>query len=330
MAKDIAPGIIDAPQALISRVPLICASRRRLAYCLTLYSPSNDEQDCINSLTSLVESFEGVDRLFLIVCDAIKNKERIGSIGLPENVSLIEYNDQENEGHIAFDGVTFNVGWDTLYQALPQGQRELSLTESVVMHLLSCLRRNADLPEIVDALKADPALQLKLLSYLNNVYFSTTRKRRTYEHLVMQMGYRALEKWIGTFLLWSPMLKVMPDLHRTAIVRGRLMEKFAEEEGKSKYVRDTAFFVGVLSMLPDLLGVSMESIVGVFSGDDIVVRTLVHGDGELVNYLNFAKATERGRKDDLFEQHGLIHVAAPTKNKAMLAGIKFADQFFEG
>ena len=66
----------------------------------------------------------------------------------------------------------------------------------------------------------------------------------------------------------------------TAIVRGRLMELLAAEAGTlSPEECDSAFVVGVFSLLDAMLGISMEDAMRAISLPEAVVDVLLHHRG---------------------------------------------------
>ena len=312
---------------MIQRVPLVNGARGKMAYALMLNVKEGDLNLCRNELQKLAPALARVSRQFVVYQEGVDALAEFWDDTMPENVRRVDPKVEGRicDGCLVTDGETYRVGWDQLYATLPTSRQEIPPTEACVLRTLACLRRNADLPEIVLSLKSDPALQLKLFRYLTTARFAVLRQCRTFEQLVMHVGYRELEKWVSAFLLWSSMVSMMPDLHRTALVRARQLEVFAQIEGLPKADVDTSFIIGILSMMPALLSVTKECLVQAFSFGDTIVQTLQLEQGPIAKYLAFVEASERGTESEMRSRLAQMKVSTTEANLAMVQGLRFAD-----
>ena len=296
-----------------------------MAYALRLDAHENQMPAVRRELQRLAGVLRDINRTFVVCQDGIETLKVFWEETMPPNVKALDPRGQTKAGYLTVDEVEYQVGWEPLYATLPGERRDITPTEGCILQLIACLRRNAELHEVVRSMKADPAIQFGFIEYLGKAYFAMTQRCKTLEQYIMLIGYRELEKWVGSFLVWRTVLNVMPDLHRTAIIRARQMERFAQIEGHGKEMSDLAYLVGVLSMMPTLLGVSKESVLRYFPPEDPLALAIQHKQGPVGRYLAYVKAAERGDDPEMRRLLAEGRITAGEANYAMLEGIKFAE-----
>ena len=128
------------------------------------------------------------------------------------------------------------------------------------------------------------------------------------DRAITVLGRRQLQRWLQ-LLLFS-----MGDSHGTsspllhlAATRGRLLELLAAElhPGNSSFA-DQAFMVGILSLMPALVGLPIEEIVAPLGVDAEVRNALCDESGELGNMLRLTEASEVGDPQELITCLGAI------------------------
>ncbi|MFB0936403.1 MAG: HDOD domain-containing protein, partial [Propionivibrio sp.] len=199
-------------------------------------------------------------------------------------------------------------------------------TLAVLINLLSCLRRDADLKEVVGAIKSDPVVQYNLVRYLDRAHLGFDYKFTTFEQAVMVVGYRTLEKWLATFLLWSNVKHFMPELCLLALTRGRQMELVTQRQGMDETTCGLAYITGVFSALPGILGIPLEAALKPLRPDDIIVTTLTERAGPLAPSLHYALATEGGPAKVLAQNLQQVGVSARDANHVMVESMLFAER----
>ena len=129
-------------------------------------------------------------------------------------------------------------------QALPpQAQRAL--------RLLNRLLHDEDHASVVEDIKADAALSLRLLQYLNSAGALPGRELDSIEQAVMLLGRDALYRWVAQMLVrMSPPRPAAHALQATALARARLFELLARASGDPTR---RAYLLGLATMLPLLL-----------------------------------------------------------------------------
>lgn len=189
------------------------------------------------------------------------------------------------------------LGFDCLqgfYFARPEtlSARKLEPARAAVMQAIKLLLRNADVVEVDAALKRDVALSAKLLRYMNSAGLGLSTRIDSLKQAISLLGYQKLARWL-TLLLASTGSNdpTAPQLARTAIVRGRLMELLGE--GRFDVAqRDNLFIAGMFSLLPAMLMMPMAQALDDLELPKPVTDGLLHRCGEFAPLLRLAEACE--------------------------------------
>jgi EAL and modified HD-GYP domain-containing signal transduction protein len=166
-------------------------------------------------------------------------------------------------------------------------------SQIAAIQLIERIRNEADTSAIEEILKTDPTLSFTLLKYLNSSGFGLNKVISSFRHAVMLLGRDKLLRWAALLLTMTRPGGPPPALGMTAIVRGRLMEMLAQETRKlTSEECDSAFVVGVFSLLDVLVGVAMEDVVPTLNLPESVVDVLLHQKGGFKPLLDLTLACE--------------------------------------
>ena len=309
---------------VIQRVPLYCRSPQTITYRLDVTVAGRMSPKVVEEWSALVADVKGLRTTFLVSLG--EDLTALRSVKLPRNMLI------ERPGH-CLDGSQYRIGekvytlgWEALYKESSATPGKLAPTLSVLINLLSCLRRDADLSEVVDVIKSDPVVQYNLVHYLDRAHLGFDYKFKTFEQAVMVMGYRTLERWLATFLLWSNVKHYMPELCRLALTRGRQMELITQRQGLGENTCGLAYITGVFSALPGILGIPLEAALKPLSPDDIIVTTLTDRAGPLAASLQHVQATEGGPAKAVVQHLQEIGVPVREANHVMVQSMLFAER----
>jgi EAL and modified HD-GYP domain-containing signal transduction protein len=143
--------------------------------------------------------------------------------------------------------------------AVVQGKR-LQSSETALLRLLGLISQDADTAEIEAVFKQEPALTISLLRLTNSAGSGLTTKITSLRHAITLLGRRQLLRWLQ-LLLYSGASSSAPavsPLLLLAATRARLMELLVdytpEVKQQGRDLIDQAFMVGILSLMPALLG----------------------------------------------------------------------------
>jgi EAL and modified HD-GYP domain-containing signal transduction protein len=170
--------------------------------------------------------------------------------------------------------------------------------QAVIIQLIDLLRSDAELADIEEVLKKDPTLSFTLLKYINSSGFGLNSAISSFRHAVMMLGLQKLFRWAALLLTTTRPGGAPPAVGGTAVVRGRLMELLAAEAGTLTADEcDSAFVVGVFSMLDAMLGIPMEDALHAISLPLAVIEVLLHHKGVYAPLLELTMACESGNEE---------------------------------
>jgi len=179
--------------------------------------------------------------------------------------------------------------------------RKLEHSQLALMKLMGLLLSDADTTELEEALKPEPGLTVNLLRMTNSAGAGTTVKITSLRHAITVLGRRQLQRWLQLLLFASNSAHgTASPLLQLAATRGRLMESMAEVlEASNPALSDRAFMVGIMSLMPALVGQAMADIVRPLGLLPEVQAALCEGSGRLGHMLKLTEASEQGDPAEL-------------------------------
>lgn len=190
--------------------------------------------------------------------------------------------------------------------------KKLNPSQLALIRLLGLVLEDAETAEVENAFKLEPGLTVNLLRLTNSVSCGLATKITSLRHAITILGRRQLQRWLQLLIYSQPMgtTQDINPLLQLAATRGRLMELLAERlHAKNREFADHAFMVGILSLMPVLLGVAMEEILAQLPVA-LRVKLALTGQGEhsgqLGQVLHLVAATEQ--TDPLALDEALHHV----------------------
>jgi c-di-GMP-related signal transduction protein len=149
-----------------------------------------------------------------------------------------------------------------------------------------------DFRRVEEALRADAALSMRLLRYLDSAALGMRAKVTSIKHALTLLGERPLRRWITLATVTSLGEDRPPELVTTALVRARFCEAIGERWSRPA-AEGELFLVGMLSLADAMMGRPMTEILGALAVTDRVRGALL-GDGEMASVLRLAIAYEGG------------------------------------
>jgi len=168
--------------------------------------------------------------------------------------------------------------------------KKLQTSHLNVITILNMLMADADISEIETAIKKDAALALNLIRLVNTAAFMTTQRIATIKQAINVLGRRQLQRWLQILMyagsdqsdgLMSPLLSL-------ATTRGRLMELLAQKiNSNDQLVSETAFTVGIMSLINVLFDTPMVQVLAQISVSDEIKKALINRTGVYGDLLQF-------------------------------------------
>ena len=212
------------------------------------------------------------------------------------------------------------------YFAKPQtvAARVVNPAFSNVLRLINLVSKEAELREIDEVIKRDPALSFKLLRYINSSGFGLMSEVTSFRHAVTLLGYRKLFRWLTLLLATLDKSGTPPAVIRTAVTRGRMMELLAGNL-MSQDECDNAFIAGVFSLLDTMLGVSMATALSSITLPEAVSDALLHHQGAYGPFLKIVEASEKGAFADIELEAMLLNLDAAKVSSAHLQALAWTE-----
>ncbi|MDR0379420.1 MAG: HDOD domain-containing protein [Candidatus Accumulibacter sp.] len=217
-------------------------------------------------------------------------------------------------------------------QPAETGSRQLQGSEAALLRLLGLIGQNADTVEIEAAFKQEPALTISLLRLTNSAGSGLTIRITSLHHAIILLGRRQLLRWLQLLLYsgGSSSSSATNPLMQLAATRGRLMELLvdhtAEVRGCGRDLVDQAFMVGILSLLPAILGDESDEILARMPLAEPVIDALVRRAGVLGNLLALVEAAEEEIPDKATAiLRGLPGIDAAYANACLVQALGWAN-----
>lgn len=174
--------------------------------------------------------------------------------------------------------------------------KKLSPSQMSVMELMNLVMSDADTAEIEKAIKLDVALGLNLLRLANTPAFGIRHRIDSLSQALLVLGREQLRRWLQIMLYAEPCKKdhAMPPLLALATTRGKMLELLSQKiHPNNRNKADTAFTVGIMSLMDSLFGMTMQAILEQITVVDEVGQALLARKGFYGDLLKLAEYLER-------------------------------------
>ena len=206
--------------------------------------------------------------------------------------------------------------------------RLLAPAQANVIQLINLVRSQASTDAIEEVLKKDAMLGFNLMRLINSSGFGLTREITSFRQAVMLLGLKKLFRWAALLLTASRAGGAPPAVGSTAVVRGRLMELLAADSMTSEEC-DSAFVVGVFSLLDTMLGVPLEKALESVALPESVIDALLRGTGVFAPFLELTRACESGDEVAFAKNADALHLSNRQVNWAHLQALTWAESLNE-
>lgn len=174
--------------------------------------------------------------------------------------------------------------------------KKLTPSQLAIVHLLNLINSDADTLEIECGIKKDVSLCFNLLRLVNTPAAGARCRIDSISQALMILGRKQLQRWLQIMLYAEPSRKNLAatPLLMLAATRGKLLELIAlQREPRNRAMAETAFTVGIMSLMDTLFGMPLEEILEQIPVADAVSQALLHRQGVYGDLLRLAEHTER-------------------------------------
>ena len=189
--------------------------------------------------------------------------------------------------------------------------KKLNPSQLVLVRLLGLVFEDADTSAIEAAFKTEPGLTVNMLRLTNSVACGLSINVTSLRHAITILGRRQLQRWLQLLIFTTPKggTQGVNPLLQLAATRGRVMELIAERVvPRNREFADHSFMVGIMSLMPALLGMQMADILDQLPVAQRVKQALLDYAGQHGLMLRLVEATEQ--PDPLALEEPLSHLPA--------------------
>ncbi|MFZ6747522.1 EAL and HDOD domain-containing protein [Undibacterium sp. Ren11W] len=180
--------------------------------------------------------------------------------------------------------------------------KKLSPSQLAIVQLIALIVADADTAVIELAIKHDASLGLNLLRLVNTPAFLTSQRIESLRQALAVLGRRQLQRWLQILLYAAPgkVDSFMSPLLMLATTRGKLMELIAQQiMPRNQTAADTAFTVGIMSLMDTLFSSAMPQILEQISVVDEVKSALLERRGRYGEMLHLVEQIEMLDQDEV-------------------------------
>ncbi|MDR3324080.1 MAG: EAL domain-containing protein [Zoogloeaceae bacterium] len=212
------------------------------------------------------------------------------------------------ETHVQFQkcaalGFTLFQGYFFAHPTVLHGHK-MSYDRMTLLTLLNEILDDVDTNVLEETFKKAPGLSINLLRLTNSVAFGRRVQIVSLRHAITLLGRQQIQRWLQLLLFSSPdnrqQLSRNPLLHLAA-TRACLMEKLGTlQVPEDPGLAEQAFMVGIMSLIPAILEISMEEVLRQLHNlSPQVHQALLTQTGRLGSFLRLAVNLERDAVDEL-------------------------------
>lgn len=174
--------------------------------------------------------------------------------------------------------------------------KKLSPSQLAIMRLLAQITSDAHTGEIEHSIKQDVSLCFNLLRLVNTPAIGMRHRIDSINQALLVLGRSQLRRWLQIMLYAEPCKKGqgMTPLLTLAATRGKLLELMAHRIAPhNRNMGDTAFTVGIMSLMDTLFSMPMQEILEQVAVVDTVSDALLRRTGHYGDMLRLAEQMER-------------------------------------
>jgi EAL and modified HD-GYP domain-containing signal transduction protein len=239
-----------------------CEQLRAEGYVLAV----NERPESLDQSRPLLKLAE-VIKVDISRVDPERLKQLVGNLKPLGKTILAEKVESNEQMKLCHDlGFDLFQGYYFAHPTVIQG-KHLQSSELSLLRLLGLLSKDAESSEIEQVFKQEPVLTFNLLRLTNSAGSGMSTRITSLRHAIVLIGRRQLQRWLQ-LLLYSGVsgaTQVVNPLLQLAATRGRLMELLVDRTPEAKQggrdIIDQAYMVGILSLMPTLIGCNMGEVL---------------------------------------------------------------------
>lgn len=207
-------------------------------------------------------------------------------------------------------------------------QKSVDPSKAATVQLINMLRTDAEATELEKVIKAYPDLYINLLKFMNSSAFFTKGTITSIKHAMAMLGRQNLSKWLYLVLYAGPNNDSFGNpVLLTAQMRAKTMEKLCEKSRVIGHKSDSAYLVGLMSLLDAVFNKNLIDIVKEFNVDNEIKDAVLEQNGDLGLLLKTVKYYESDSMEGLVKCFDTLKINFDDFNSIMLESYSWTDNF---
>jgi EAL and modified HD-GYP domain-containing signal transduction protein len=173
-------------------------------------------------------------------------------------------------------------------------KKSIEPSKASILSILAKLSQQAEIEVIEREFRLQPELTIKLLKLINTCSFCLRNEISSIKHALNLIGRDAMRKWL-TIMLYAGKSgdAAKSTLLETAMLKAHVMELLSKRVYGENYKGQVdAFFIGLLSHLDVILGVTKEELLQTIGVNQKISDALLYKDNELGILLGLLEASD--------------------------------------
>ncbi|MGA8677250.1 MAG: HDOD domain-containing protein [Candidatus Acidiferrales bacterium] len=190
-------------------------------------------------------------------------------------------------------------------------------------------RKEMDIGEVSDKIKAEASLSFRLLRYLSSPAFPLIVEVRSIPHALSLLGERGVRKWVSMIAVACMAEGKPTELVALPLMRARFCELLGARAGKPESANDL-FLLGLLSAMDAILDMLMSEVLKEIAIGAEIRNALLGKPNGLRKILDLVMNYERGNWDEISREARSLGIADEAITERYLESVDWAQQVLSG
>jgi EAL and modified HD-GYP domain-containing signal transduction protein len=233
-----------------------------------------------------------MDFISYIKVDVNTPKENLSLLdGFDVEIISTKVEDKDKEKKALDMGSKYLQGFFFCEPSVEQQEKIDSELESVI-RLCNRIMQDCSVDDLVKEFERSPVISMQLLKFINSGLFHFRQKLSSIKQVVTLVGKTKLTQWLMLMIYSAPRGEGVSNELLFERVRNRTYVMHEIALNIDKTIASSAYFVGVISLMDTLFGVSKRVLMRELNVDRDIKEAILRKDGVLGEIYSFVLALE--------------------------------------